>query len=191
MRILISLVFLFLTACATLPPPNRIDNVCYIFRQYPDWYAAAQKTQSKWSVPIDVQMAIIHQESKFQGDAKPPFQFFLGIIPLGRPSSAFGYAQALDTTWDLYQRDQGHYFASRQNFKDGVDFIGWYAHSAYQRANIPKNDAYHLYLAYHEGVTGYLNRTYLRKPWLIRVAHKVSAQSAIYRAQLQNCYIRY
>jgi hypothetical protein len=191
MRFFILFFFLFLSACATLPPPNRIDNVCYIFRQYPDWYQASKKAERDWGIPVDIQMAIIHQESKFQADAKPPYQFFLGIIPLGRPSSAFGYTQALDATWDWYQKTQGRYFASRQNFKDGVDFVAWYSHIANRRANIPKNDAYRLYLAYHEGIGGYMHRSYLKKPWLIRVAHKVSAQSAIYRAQLRNCPVSF
>ena len=143
--------------------------------------------QRRWLVPVHVQMAIIHQESKFQADARPPVQYFLGIIPLGRPSSALGYAQVLDTTWDLYKQRNGGLFSSRTDFKDAVDFIGWYANSAYQRAGIQRNDAYRLYLAYHEGVTGYLNRTYLQKAWLIHVAHKVSAQSALYQTQLNHC----
>lgn len=191
LRLLTILLSLSLAGCATLPPPQRIDNVCHIFRQYPDWYAAAKKTERRWGVPVSVQMAIIYQESKFQADARPPYQYLLGFIPMGRPSSAFGYAQALDGTWELYKNNQGRYFSSRQNFKDGVDFIGWYANNAYYRAHIPKYDAYHLYLAYHEGVTGYLNKTYLKKPWLIQVAHKVSAQSSRYRAQLQYCAMRF
>ena len=181
------LVALFMTGCATLPPPSQVNDVCHIFRQYPDWYQASLDVQRRWWVPVHVQMAIIHQESKFQADARPPVQYFLGIIPMGRPSSAYGYAQVLDTTWDLYKQSQGNFFSSRTSFKDGVDFIGWYADSAYRRAGISRNDAYHLYLAYHEGVTGYLNQTYLRKPWLIHVAHKVSAQAAMYRAQLERC----
>jgi hypothetical protein len=187
MRVLVVVVSLVLSACATLPPPAAVNNVCHIFRQYPAWYEDAKNAQSRWYVPIHVQMAILHQESKFQANAKPPYQFLLGVIPMGRPSTAYGYTQALDTTWDLYRRSSGHYFASRQNFSDGVDFIGWYANMAYQRAKIPRTDAYRLYLAYHEGVGGYMNQTYLRKPWLMQVAHKVSAQAAIYQAQLANC----
>jgi hypothetical protein len=183
--------YLFLAACATLPPPQSVNNVCQIFKQYPSWYHDSEQAQERWHVPIYVQMAIMHQESKFQANAKPPSQLFLGIIPMGRPSSAFGYTQALDTTWDLYRQSTGHFFASRQDFKDAVDFIGWYANTANQRAKISRTDAYRLYLAYHEGVGGYMKQTYLHKPWLIRVAHKVSAQAAIYQAQLANCRSRF
>ena len=185
---LLLLLVVFLTGCATMPPPKQVNDVCHIFRQYPDWYRASKDVEHRWLVPVHVQMAIIHQESKFQSDARPPVQYFLGVVPRGRPTTALGYAQVLDGTWDLYRQHNGTIFSSRKNFKDGVDFIGWYANNAYHRAGIPRSDAYHLYLAYHEGVTGYMNRTYLRKPWLIHVAHKVSAQAAMYQAQLKRCH---
>jgi hypothetical protein len=186
-KIVLFISYLFLSACATLPPPQAVHHLCQIFRQYPSWYHDSQSAEMRWHLPIHVQMAIMYQESRFQANAKPPFRFFLGIIPVGRPSTAFGYTQALDTTWDLYRQSTGHYFASRQNFSDGVDFIGWYANMTHQRAKIPRTDAYRLYLAYHEGVGGYMQQTYLRKPWLMRAAHKVAAQAAIYQAQLARC----
>ena len=181
------LTVLFLTGCATMPPPRQVNDVCHIFKQYPQWYRASLDVQRRWLVPVHVQMAIIHQESKFQADARPPCRYILGFIPVGRPTTALGYAQVLDGTWDLYRQENGNIFSSRKNFTDGVDFIGWYANNAYRRAGISRSDAYHLYLAYHEGVTGYMNKTYLRKPWLIHVAHKVSAQAAMYQAQLNRC----
>ncbi len=154
LRLLSIFLSLALVGCATLPPPQRMIMFVISLDSTRIGMLLLKKAERRWGVPVSVQMAIIYQESKFQADARPPYQFALGFIPVGRPSSAFGYAQALDGTWELYKQDQGHYFSSRQNFKDGVDFIGWYANNAYYRAHIPKYDAYHLYLAYHEGVTG-------------------------------------
>ena len=176
-----------LTGCATLPPPKQAHDICQIFKQYPDWYTATRDVEKRWLLPIHVQMAIIYQESSFRADAKPPYQFLLGFIPMGRPSSAYGYAQALDSTWDLYKQNNGSLFSSRTHFKDGVDFMGWYANLAHRRANIQRNDAYRLYLAYHEGVTGYLNASDQNKPWLINIAHRVAAKASIYEAQLKKC----
>lgn len=177
---------LILTSCAT-PPPRNLDNICHIFRQYPQWYTDALDVQRRWRVPISVQMAIIHQESKFNARAMPERTKLLGFIPWKRPSSAYGYTQALRGTWALYKRAHGGVLASRGSFSDGVDFIGWYANLAYRRAKIQRTDAYSLYLAYHEGVGGYLQKTYLKKHWLIPVAHKVNARAAIYQAQLSAC----
>lgn len=178
--------FLLISGCVK-SPPRHVDNVCKIFKQYPDWYSDAKKVQKRWYVPISVQMAIVHQESKFNGKARPERTKLLWIIPWKRPSSAYGYTQALKGTWEHYKSKHGSSWASRDDFGDGVDFIGWYAHQAYLKAGIPKNDAYKLYLAYHEGIGGYQRKTYLKKKWLINVAHKVSRRAKTYQSQLNHC----
>jgi hypothetical protein len=175
-----------LAGCMTMQP-NNVDNVCCIFQQYPDWYTAAKKSQGKWGVPVPVQMAIMHQESTFRADARPPRQVCLGFIPWSRPTSAYGYAQAVNSTWSLYQRGSGNCYASRENFKDATDFIGWYARNAKRKLNIAPTNAYALYLAYHEGLGGYAKKTYLRKPWLIKVAKKVALRARVYQCQLASC----
>ena len=180
-------VVLFITSCATQPPPMHMDNICSIFSQYPSWYKNTYSVQKRFGVPVAVQMAIIHQESHFNGEAKPPRTKLLWIIPWSRPSTAYGYSQALDGTWDLYKRAQGRFWASRTRFRDAAHFVGWYSHEAHQRAGISKYNAYALYLAYHEGVTGYQRQTYLRKRWLMRVARKVQTRANIYQAQLKRC----
>jgi hypothetical protein len=175
-----------LTSCVKQQPSN-IDNVCHIFKEYPQWYRDAQDVERRWKVPVPVQMAIVHQESKFDAQARPPRTKFLWIFPGLRPSTAYGYAQALNGTWREYKRSNGGLFSSRDSFGDGVDFIGWYANSAYKKAGIPRTDAYPLYLAYHEGIGGYQRKTYLKKPWLLNVARKVKARSQTYAMQLNGC----
>ncbi|OGV26585.1 MAG: hypothetical protein A3F18_06330 [Legionellales bacterium RIFCSPHIGHO2_12_FULL_37_14] len=183
----IIIAFALLTSCATKRVPSNVNHICYIFKEYPSWYQHTKKVERIWHVPVPVQMAIVHQESRFDAYALPPKKRLLGFIPWGRVSTAYGYAQALDGTWRGYQNMRGGFWSSRHSFADAVDFIGWYANKAYIKAHIPRNDPYRLYLAYHEGVGGYMRKTYLRKPWLLRVAHKVSARSQIYRAQLLRC----
>lgn len=183
---LVSLIFL--AGCMPPPPPHNVDNICHIFKEYPSWYSSTQKAAKRWGVPIPVQMAIIHQESRFQAQAKPPRQKILWVIPWNRPSTAYGYSQALDSTWDIYKSSRGWLFSSRESFDDAVDFIGWYANQAYRRAGIPRNDAYSIYLAYHDGVTGFQRKTYLSKPWLIQVARKVERKAKIYQWQLNSCH---
>lgn len=182
------LIVLLLVGCATTQPrPNNVENVCSICYQYPDWYADAKRAQTKWGVPIPVLMAIIYQESSFSARAQPPRKKLLWIIPWKRPTSAYGYSQALKHTWSDYQAQTGNDGGKRHLFADATDFIGWYSNQAHRKLGIPLNNAYALYLAYHEGLTGYADRTYLKKPWLIRVAHKVSARAATYQRQLSGC----
>ena len=53
-----------------------------------------------------------------------------GIIPWLRPSTAKGYSQALDETWEQYIDETGNTWARRGSFSDSADFIGWYAEKA-------------------------------------------------------------
>lgn len=179
-------VSFFITGCVTAPPRD-INNICHIFKQYPDWYRDTRAVEQRWHIPASIQMAIIHQESKFDAEAKPERQKLLWVIPWTRPSSAYGYTQALDGTWDGYKRSRGKVLASRTDFSDGVDFIGWYANQAHQRAGISLRDPEALYLAYHEGIGGYQRKTYRRKVWLMHVARKVRARAHLYQAQLKHC----
>lgn len=183
----ILLFVILLSGCVSLPPAD-VNNICSVFRQYPQWYKDAIDVQKRWRMPIPVQMAIIHQESKFNARAQPPRRKLLWIIPWKRPSTAYGYTQALRGTWAHYKKTNGNLFTARDHFGDGVDFIGWYANMAYRQAGIPRDDAYGQYLAYHEGIGGYQHKSYLKKPWLIVVARKVKARSNTYQAQLASCH---
>ena len=155
---------LLLSGCATMSnPPNQPKNICEIFRENPEWYEMARESSKRWNVPIPILMAIIHQESSFISDAKPPRTSCLWIFPGPRPSSAYGYAQASDETWEEYLAGTGNTWADRDDFGDAVDFVGWYCDLSYRRSQISKQDTYNLYLAYHEGHGGFNRKTYLKK----------------------------
>ncbi|MTE00612.1 lytic transglycosylase [Paracoccus sp. YIM 132242] len=167
--------------------PRQLDNACAIVAERPAYYRAMKATERRWGIPIHVQMAAIHQESKFIGDARTPHQYALGVIPIGRQSSAYGYSQALDGTWEEYQKETGNRRAKRDNIRHATDFMGWYMHNSSRRLGISKGDATAQYLAYHEGRSGFARQSYLGKPWLVRVANQVGARAQMYRAQLVSC----
>lgn len=177
---------LLLVGCATAPPKHP-ENTCKIFYQYPDWYDAAWKAQQKWKVPISVMMAIMYHESGYKAKAKPPRTKILWVIPWKRPSSAYGYSQAVDGTWENYKNSTNSIFVARTHFDDACDFIGWYIDQAHRQLGIQKTDAFHLYLAYHEGFKGYARGSYKNKKWLINYAHKVQKRADTYHKQLQKC----
>ncbi len=184
-----SIVFLTLASCGggNFSAPRELDNACAITQERPQYYRAMKATERRWGIPVHVQMATIHQESKFIGNARTPHRFALGIIPMGRQSSAYGYSQALDGTWEEYQDEQGRRSARRDRIEDATDFMGWYMDQSAQRLGISKADAEAQYLAYHEGRTGYANQSYLGKPWLMEVSAKVRARSEMYAQQLASC----
>ncbi|ABD53347.1 transglycosylase SLT domain-containing protein [Jannaschia sp. CCS1] len=167
--------------------PRNLDNACGLIAERPNYFRAMRRAERNWNVPVHVQMAVIHQESRFDGDIRPPFEFALGIIPVGRQSSAVGYSQALDGTWDEYRQETGNRRADRTDIADATDFMGWYMNLTVERNNIPLTDARRQYLAYHEGHTGYARGSYNSKPWLIEVAGRVEARAERYRQQLESC----
>lgn len=167
--------------------PRNLDNACSIVGERPEYLRAFRATERRWGVPVHVQMATIYHESRFVGDARPPYRYTLGIIPMGRQSSAFGYSQALDGTWDEYRRETGNRGAKRDRIHDASDFMGWYMAETRERLGIPLSDARNQYLAYHEGRTGYARGSYNSKSWLLRVSSNVQSRANMYENQLSNC----
>lgn len=180
------LACLFLAGCAAVPP-NNTENLCAVFIEQDEWFGDAQKASLKWGIPTSVIMAIMHQESHFVADAQPPRTWLLGFIPWFRPSSAYGYAQAKDETWDDYQSSAGSWWSDRDDFADAADFIGWYCALSHSKLNIATTDTKNLYLAYHEGRAGYLHKSYFKSPWLKKIADKVAVRAKQFQKQLDAC----
>jgi len=109
------------------------------------------------------------------------------VIPWKRKSSAKGYAQAIDATWEQYVEEVGGWFPNRTDFDDAVDFVGWYNYKSRQILGLSRTNAKALYLAYHEGWGGYLNRTYEKKSWLIKAANQVDSRARRYQMQYLGC----
>lgn len=175
-----------IAGCGTAPPAN-VENICAIFQEKGRWYKAAKKSEKRWGTPIHVQMSIIRQESTFRFDARPPRRKLLGFIPWTRPSDAYGYAQALESTWDWYRADTGHHAAARDDFADAIDFVGWYTDKSQQSVGISKWDPYNQYLAYHEGARGWQRKSYRKKRWLVETAKRVDYRAREWGAQLSRC----
>ena len=175
-----------LSGCATSPPKSP-DNLCDIFQEHRSWYEAVKDTRDKWGVPVHVPLAMMYQESSFKHNAAPPMEYFLGFIPIGRASDAYGYAQAKTMTWDDYVRETGNSWSSRSNFDDAMDFMGWFIYKTNKINGVSKWDARAQYLNYHEGWGGYRRGTYKSKAWLVKVAAKVDDRAKRYAAQYKTC----
>ena len=167
--------------------PRNLDNACSILSQRGGFKSAFLRAERKWGVPVHVQMAIIHQESKFVSNAKTPRKYIFGLIPNGRQSSAYGYAQVLDGTWKEYKQKTGRRLARRTSIRDAADFIGYYTNISKRRNGVSLYDARNQYLNYHEGHGGYARGSYRNKRWLLNVADKVAARASRYQSQLRRC----
>lgn len=189
--LVIAILALGLTSCtggkSTTKRPSNLDSACAIKKQRPAWFKEMERSQRKWGVPIASMMATIYQESKFDGKARTPLKYAAGVVPLGRQSSAYGFSQAIDSTWEWYQKSQDRPRARRDDFGDAVDFMGWYMNVSKKRNGIALNDPYRQYLAYHDGHGGYAKGSYRKKGWLIPVARSVKERAVMYQIQLRSC----
>ena len=185
-KLLLIFIFLLISACSSIPK-NTSDS-CSIFNERYLWYKYTKKTEQKWGTPIYLQLAIIKMESDFDWLAKPQRQKIFKVIPYKRPSSSFGYSQAVKGTWDQYKKETNNKLATRARFKDSVDFIGWYTDKTEKLLKISKKDVYRQYLAYHEGWGNYKN--YKNNQKVIILAKKVTKQANEYRKQLKKCQKR-
>ena len=176
-----------LASCMSLRPPSNTANLCTIFDEKRVWYRHAMTAEKKWQIPVPVLMAVIYRESSFIHNARPPRKRVLFIIPWKRPSNAYGYAQALDKTWSDYVERTGNKNASRSNFRDSIDFVGWYLDGSVKQTGLKRWDAKNLYLTYHAGVTGYKSGAWRNNPRLEFIAEEVEQMASTYENQLRDC----
>jgi len=191
LRTLLILLFSLsvLSGCAS--QPSNIKNACTIFEEnggwFNNWYKQAKKAEKEFGVPTSVLMATIWKESAFNAKARPPRGKLLGFIPWRRPSNAYGYPQALNSTWKWYREDTGRRGADRDDFGDAVHFVGWYYYQSYKRNGISRQDAYNLYLSYYAGHGGYARGTWKNNSHMKTAAARVAAMEKIYRQQIARC----
>lgn len=179
-------LFVLVGACSP-SPPEKPHDLCSIFREREDWYEAARDSYRRWGVPVPTQLAVIQRESSFRSDARPPRRWYLGFIPGARLSSAYGYGQVLDDTWERYSLATDNLWANRADFADVTDFIGWYGQLGETRYGIPKKDVRAFYASYHVGHSGYRQGLHHRHPTARRAIGDVERRAAIYATQYARC----
>ena len=179
------IVFFVLTSCSSVP--KYPQNACKIFGQNYLWYKSAKKSSEKYGAPVHIILAFINKESGFNRWAKPKRKKLFKIVPYKRPSSSFGYSQAVNKTWELYKNETNNPMALRARFKDSVMFIGWYIKKTNKINKIPLNDSYRQYLNYYLGWGAYAKKIYKTDTKAIIFAKSVEKQSKIYKKQLLGC----
>ena len=182
-KIFLLLISFSITSCSSIPKDTQ--DSCAIFEERYLWYKHSKASYERWGAPIHLQLAFIKKESDFNWLAKPPRRKLFKVIPFKRPSSSFGYSQAVKGTWEQYKNETGNKLATRARFKDSVDFIGWYTNKTKSILKIPITNAYKQYIAYHEGWGNY--KYYKKNKKVIGLAKRVQKQSKIYKNQLLEC----
>ena len=179
------IIFFFIASCSSVP--KHTSNACKIFGEKYLWYKHAKKSSETYGAPIHIILAFVNKESGFNRWAKPKRTKLFKILPYKRPSSSFGYSQAVKKTWELYKTETDNPLALRASFKDSVMFIGWYINKTHKVNRVSLNDSYRQYLNYYLGWGNYAKQAYKKDHKAIIFAKSVEKQSKIYRNQLREC----
>jgi len=182
---LICFIFFFSASCSSIP--KYPQNACKIFGENYLWYKSIKKSSDTYNAPIHIILAFVNKESGFNRWAKPKRTKLFKVIPYKRPSTSFGYSQAVNKTWELYKNETDNPLALRSRFKDSVMFIGWYMNKTHKINKIPLNDPYRQYLNYYLGWGSYAKKKYKTDKNSIIFAKNVEKQYKIYKNQLQGC----
>ena len=174
-----------LLSCSSIP--KNTQNACSIFSERYLWYKHAKNSSEKYGVPIHVILAFVNKESGFNRWARPKRTKLFKVVPYKRPSSSFGYSQAVTKTWELYKTETNSPLALRTRFKDSVMFIGWYIGKTNKINKVPLDDSYRQYLNYYLGWGNYAKKVYKTDKKSIIFAKSVEKQSKIYKIQLREC----
>lgn len=177
-----------LAGCAK--QPTQTHNACAVLDQkkgfFNNWEKQAKAAERKYGIPMPIILATINTESGYKHNARPPRTKLLGFIPWKRQSTAYGYSQALNGTWDHYKKATGNWNANRKNFGDAADFIGWYHRESVRRNGVSPNDAGALYLNYYLGHGSYA-RGKRGDSIAQRGASRTDATARRYDQQLRKC----
>ena len=178
-------IFLFLASCSSIP--KHPANACKIFSEKYLWYKHIKQSSETYGAPVHIILAFVNKESGFNRWAKPKRTKLFKVIPYKRPSSSFGYSQAVNKTWELYKTETNSPLALRTRFKDSVMFIGWYMQKTNKINKIPLSDPYRQYLNYYLGWGSYKNEAYKTDKKAVIFAKSVEKKSKVYKSQLREC----
>ena len=179
------IIFFLLTSCSSIP--KYPQNACKIFGENYLLFKSIKKSAETFGAPIHIILAFVNKESGFNRWAKPKRTKIFKVIPYKRPSSSFGYSQAVKKTWELYKTETSNPLALRSRFADSVMFIGWYMKKTNKINKIPLNDSYRQYLNYYLGWGSYSKKVYKTDKKAVLYAKNVQKLSKVYKSQLREC----
>jgi len=177
------LLFSLLTGCSQQQPPQ----LCTLLQREHVWSQYQHHTKNKLSTIL----AIIQHESGFRSNARPVKSWLVpGLIPWEHHSSAYGFSQAIASTWQEFKAENPG-LHQRESYYSSVLFIDWYL-SKYKKY-IPvnkRNHPYELYLLYHEGPTAY-QQTHRISKATKNYAAKVAATARKFEGELKTCHLQW
>ena len=147
------------------PSQQEVADACLLLKQNRPWHEALRDTARNWGAPMGFQLAVIKQESSFDGERpaasrRPPM-----VRARRRRTRVIGQGLqpgARIPRGRCTRRRPATGAPAATTSATSSDFIGWYFSTTGKRTGLGQFDYKGHYLAYHEGAGGYLKGTWTR-----------------------------
>ena len=172
-------------AASAAEDPPAYNLACSVLNDRPDWIDLMERTQTRWGVSVEAQLALFAEEWQLEADDLPArWRPGWSISGRGEPGIPAGY---FDATWTRYKHETNNRSASVSSMEDISDFMGWYFASASEFVNIAPGDAAAFYITWRRG-PDYLNSGAWRSNTGLIYRSRTFAENAAQIADgLQSC----
>lgn len=185
--IALALPFLLLaqTAASAEEHHPSYDLACSVLNDRPDWVDLMERTQTRWGVSVEAQLALFSEEWQLEADELPArWRPGWSISGRGEPGIPAGY---FDATWARYKHETSNRSASVSSMEDISDFIGWYFASASEYVNIAPGDAAAFYITWRRGPEYLSSGAWRSNTGLIYRSRSFAESAAQIAEGLHNC----
>lgn len=187
--LLSALMFSLVAASPAVAAENASASAlaCKIQKDRTGWLQTLERTESRWGVTVEAQLALIAEEWGYTADDLPSFWRPGWTFP-GRslPSIPPGYQEA---TWNRYKFETGNKTASFKSFEDMSDFIGWYISTAADQVGLLPGDAGGIYILWKEGPRYYRSNQWVNNAAMIYRSQHFAHQAQQISEGFQTCFV--
>ena len=164
------------------PPPSF---ACTVVNERSDWIDIFERTDARWGVSVEAQLALIAEEWQIHADNIPSrWRPEWTILDRGEPGIQTGYFEA---TWQRYQAETNNLHASPNRLANVSDFIGWYFASSSEYVEFLPGDAAAFYIIWRRGPRYYETGQWQRNTGLIYRAQTFAENAQQISHDLQSC----
>ncbi|GEM_PF-5128294 len=158
---------------------------CDVQHQRPSWINILERTEVKWGVSVEAQLALIAEEWGLEpGNLPAWWRPAWTDNRRGRPAIAPGY---FDATWQRYEYETGNKNASYRELTDLSDFIGWYVASSADQVGLLPGDAQGLYVLWKRGVRYYQSGQWRSNTAMIYRSENFAERARIIGENIHSC----
>ena len=188
MRPLILIATLFVSLIVQPASADQAEGerlACQVLAERADWIDQMRRTEDRWGLSIEAQLALFSEEWQLEADNLPHrWRPEWTVFDRGEPGILPGY---FDATWSRYKHETGNQNARVNRFTDISDFMGWYFSSVSQFTRLAPGDAAGFYVIWRRGPDYFGSGAWRSDTGMVYRAQTFAENAAEISSGLQRC----